>query len=59
MTYDLATKVVVDHHETFEWCEAISRDNEYSVYRPNDGLLQSRNHYLHEVMHHRSYQPEY
>ena len=59
MTNEQATKNVSSHNETIEWCELISANNEYSVYRPHDELLQSRNAYLHEVMHHRSYQPEY
>ena len=59
MTFDLATKVVADHHETFAWCENLMKDVDYSVYRPHDGLLQSRNAYLHQVMHFRNYQQEY
>ena len=56
---DLATKIVSDHHETLEWCSNIMSENEYCVYRPNDGLVAIRNAFLHSVMHHRSHQLEY
>ena len=56
---DISTKVVSDHNETIDWCERISRHNEYSVYRPYELLLQSRNVHLHQLMHHRSHQQEY
>ena len=56
---DLNTWFVQSNNETMEWCENITKDLEYGTYRPNDGLVAMRNVYLSEVMHHRSYQPEY
>ena len=56
---DLATKITSDHNETMAWCSNIMKDNDYYVYRPHDGILEMRNAYLHQVMHHRSHQLEY
>ena len=59
MTFDLATHIVSGHNETIEWCENLMKDVDYSTYRPMDGLLQSRNAHLHQVMHFRSHQQEF
>jgi len=56
---DIATKITQDHHETLEWCSSIMSGNDHYVYRPHEGIVGMRNHYLHEVMHHRSHQLEY
>ena len=56
---DFATERVIDHNETFAWCENISAGLEYGTYRPNTDLLQSRNAYLTEAMHYRRHQLEY
>ena len=56
---DLNTWFVKSNNETMEWCEDIMRDNEHYHYRPITDIMAIRNVYLTEVMHHRSYQPEY
>ena len=58
MTFDLSTHVVAGHNETLEWCSNITKDPDYSTYRPMDGLLQSRNAHLTNVMHYRSHQTD-
>ena len=55
---DFGVSQVVDHNETLDWCRRITKDCEYMTYRPNVGILQSRNAYMHDVMHYRSHQKE-
>ena len=57
--FDVSTHIVSSHHETMAWCEDICEGLEYSVYRPHDSLIQSRNAHLHQVMHFRSHQQEF
>ena len=57
--FDVATHIVSSHHETMAWCEDICEGLEYSVYRPHDSLIQSRNAHLHQVMYCRSHQQEF
>lgn len=56
---DFATEMVRDTHETFAWCENITEGLDYGTYRPNEGLVASRNAYMHDVMHYRSHQQEF
>ena len=56
---DFATERVRDTHETFAWCENITEGLEYATYRPNDGLVASRNAYLTQAMHYRRHQQEF
>ncbi len=56
---DLNTWFVKSNNETLEWCEDIMRDNDHYQYRPMEEILGLRNVALHNVMHHRPYQPEF
>jgi len=56
---DLSTWMVQSNNETMEWCNDIMQDNHHYVYRPTTDIVSMRNAYLSQVMHHRSYQPEY
>lgn len=56
---EFATKAVISHNETMEWCKDIMKNVEIITYRPHDGILQSRNAYLTDVMHYRRHQLEY
>lgn len=58
---DFAAKIVADHNDTFEFCSGLydSVMCEHYTYRPNDGLMASRNAYLTQAMHYRSHQMEY
>ena len=56
---DLNTWFVQSNNETMEWCQDIMSDNHHYTYRPITDLMAMRNAYLSQVMHHRSYQPEY
>ena len=59
MAYDLQTWFVQSNNETLEWCENIMKDNDHYQYRPHNGIVELRNVALHNVMHHRPYQPEF
>ena len=56
---DLSTWMVQSNNETMEWCKNITKDLEYSTYRPLTELVSLRNAYLNQVMYHRSHQAEY
>ena len=53
-----AAMIVADHNETLSFCENLTKDLDYSTYRPHVGLLQSRNAFLTDAMHYRSHQQE-
>jgi len=57
---NLAHTILSGHHETMAFCQRVNdTTHEYYTYRPNVDLVASRNHYLHQVMNHRSHQSEY
>ena len=57
---DINSYIVKNHHETLDFCSSIGQSTvEYFTYRPNNGLVASRNHYLHQMMNFKNHTPEY